>query len=191
MQNAAFLAVLMGAAQLGHAEIAHAQSARAQGPYPQGTYPATQSESLHPQPAYARRATAELQSGSPVSAPARRLVPVAAHDIRRGTVLAAADIAWSDSAVVSPDDSFPVHPGWVARREFRAGEPLDEPGVSRPDLVTSGDLVDVIYSAGGVTIQVRGTAIGSGGRGDHVYVKLENRRRLRAIVSGTNTVKVM
>lgn len=120
-----------------------------------------------------------------------RQTPVAAHEIPRGTVLSAADIAWSDSVVAHVVTRDTVQAGWVARRSFRAGEVLEAPGVSPPDLVTSGNVVSVIYMAPGVAITVRGTAVGSGAKGDEVYVRLDNRRRLRGVVAGANTVRVM
>lgn len=120
-------------------------------------------------------------------------IPVAARDLMRGTVLSASDIRWSDTTLT--DGSVPeaanVAPGWVARRVIHEGEILREPGVALPDLVTAGDAVDVVYSAPGVTIRVRGTAIGRGSKGDDVYVKLDNRRRLRGVVTGPNSVRVM
>ena len=120
-------------------------------------------------------------------------IPVAARDLVRGTVLTAADIAWTDSASTerAARDAMGVSAGWVARRNIRAGEILETPSVSQPDLVSSGDEVDVVYTAPGVTIRVRGTAVGSGAKGDEVYVRLDNRKRLRGIVAAANTVRVM
>lgn len=121
-------------------------------------------------------------------------VPVAARDLMRGTVLSATDIKWTDTTLTdgsTPIAATNVAPGWVARRVIRAGEILQEPGVAKPDLVNAGDAVDVIYSTPGVAIRVRGTAVGRGSKGDEVYVRLDNRRRLRGIVAGPNTVRVM
>ncbi|HEV2642839.1 MAG TPA: flagellar basal body P-ring formation chaperone FlgA [Candidatus Elarobacter sp.] len=123
------------------------------------------------------------------SAPRLR-VPVAARDLARGNVLSASDIAWADTSLATAGRTV-VTPGWIARRAIRAGEVLREPSVSRPDLVASGNAVDVIYTVPGVTIKVRGTAVGNGAEGDEVFVKLENRKRLRGIVAGANTVRVM
>jgi flagellar basal body P-ring formation protein FlgA len=120
-------------------------------------------------------------------------IPVAARDLMRGTVLSATDIKWADTTLT--DGSIPtaanVAPGWVARRVIRAGEILEEPGVAKPDVISAGDAVDVIYSTPGVAIKVRGTAIGRGSKGDEIYVRLDNRRRLRGIIAGPNTVRVM
>ena len=120
-------------------------------------------------------------------------IPVAARNIARGAVLSAGDIKWADTTL--SDGSIPqaakVSPGWVARRVIHAGEILQEPGVAMPDLVRPGDAVDVVYSNAGVAIRVRGTAIGRGVKGEEVYVRLDNRRRLRGIIAGPNTVRVM
>jgi len=121
-------------------------------------------------------------------------VPVAARDLMRGTILSSTDIKWSDTTLTdgsTPTAATSVAPGWVARRVIRAGEILQEPGVAKPDLVSAGDAVDVIYSASGVAVSVRGTAVGRGSKGDEVYVRLDNRRRLRGIIAGPNTVRVM
>lgn len=120
-------------------------------------------------------------------------VPVASRDLTRGVVLSHTDIRWADTtaSVVTSAGADSVTEGWIARRNIRAGEILREPGVSRPDLVTTGDAVDVVYSAPGITIKIRGTAIGSGAEGDEVYVRLDNRKRLRGVVAGVNTVRVM
>ncbi len=131
---------------------------------------------------------AHAQSAAP-----KPKVPVAARDIARGTALSTLDIKWADTTL--SDGSIPqganVAPGWMARRVIHAGEILQEPGVAMPDMVRPGDAVDVVYSTAGVAIRVRGTAIGRGVKGDEVYVRLDNRRRLRGIVAGPNTVRVM
>ena len=123
----------------------------------------------------------------------RNKVPIAARDLMRGAILSSGDIKWADTTLT--DGTIPeaasVAPGWVARRVIRAGEILQEPGVAKPDLIIAGDAVDVIYSTQGVAVSVRGTAIGRGGKGDEVYVRLDNRRRLRGIIAGPNTVRVM
>ena len=132
--------------------------------------------------------TAQAQSSG-----GRNRVPIAARDLIRGAILSSGDIKWADTTL--SDGTIPtptkVVPGWVARRMIRAGEILQEPGVAQPDLISAGDAVDVIYSTPGVVISVRGTAIGRGSKGDEVYVRLDNRRRLRGIIAGPNTVRVM
>ena len=129
-------------------------------------------------------------------------LPTAALDLTRGMKLTASDITWlsADSAIAhgtsltaaeAGGHVTTVEPGWIVRRNFRAGDVLREPGVSRPDLVSTGNAVDVVYHDEGIVVTLKGTAIGSGAEGDEVYVKLDNRRRLRGVVESANTVRVM
>lgn len=119
-------------------------------------------------------------------------IPVAARDLVRGTVLSSSDIKWADTTLSdgSIPDAAKVAPGWVARRVIHAGEVLQEPGVAQPDLISAGDVVDVIYNGPGVSIKTHGTAAGHGKKGDELFVRLDNRRRLHGIITGPNTVMV-
>lgn len=119
-------------------------------------------------------------------------VPVAARDLMRGAVLSSADIKWADTTLSdgSIPDAARVAPGWVARRVIRAGEVLQEPGVAEPDLISAGDVVDVVYTGPGVLIKTHGTALGHGRKGDELFVRLDNRRRLHGIIAAPNTVMV-
>jgi flagellar basal body P-ring formation protein FlgA len=126
-------------------------------------------------------------------ATAKGMVPIAARDLARGAVLSIGDIRWADTTLSdgTTPEAASVAPGWVAHRVIHTGEILQEPSVAQPDLVRAGDAVDVIYATPGVAIRVRGTAVGRGGKGDEVSVRLDNRRRLRGIIAGPNTVRVM
>lgn len=136
-----------------------------------------------------------------VAARVAQRIAIAAHDLPRGAVLSATDISWvedTSSAKVravgrtnASSKVSSVAPGWVARRPIRAGEPLNEPGVGRPDLVTAGDPVDVVYDDEGVRVKLRGIAVGNGAQGDPIYVKLDNRRRLHGVVENTHTVRIL
>jgi flagella basal body P-ring formation protein FlgA len=135
---------------------------------------------------------------------AKSRVAVAARDLARGAVIEAADIAYtSDSATIASwgrgfarpnngvrGNSQSVAAGWVTRRAIRAGEPLIEPSVTRPDLVRAGDPVDVIYIDEGIRIKLSGVAVGNGSKGDEIYVKLDNRRRLRGVIDNAHTVRI-
>jgi len=177
----AFVVALLCCASLADARAVAAQGAR----HLYGATPAQAQATSTP-------ATPTSASTS-MSASASRAgrTPVAAHEIARGTVLAAADIMWSDSVQARAGARDSVEAGWVARRTFRTGEVLEAPGVSPPDLVSSGDAVNVIYTAPGIALTLHGTAVGSGAKGDEVYVRLDNRRRLRGVVAAANTVRVM
>jgi flagella basal body P-ring formation protein FlgA len=123
--------------------------------------------------------------------------PVATHDLARGVTLTANDIRWvadSDGAAGATDqiaqDTSVVAPGWVTRRAIRSGELLTVPSVAHADVITTGDDVEALYQDDTVTLRLKGTAIGSGAVGDHIYVKLDNRRRLRGVITGPHTVRV-
>jgi flagella basal body P-ring formation protein FlgA len=111
-------------------------------------------------------------------------------------MLSASDINWisADSARAmtrSTDITSEVAPGWVARRPIHTGDILRPPSVSKPDLVTTGETVDVVYADTGIKLTLKGTAIGDGKKGDEVYVRLETRKRLRAIVIDDHTVRIV
>lgn len=173
----AFVVALLCCASLADARAVAAQGAR-------HLYGATPAQAT---------STSAMTPASPASPSTSRAgrTPVAAHEIARGAVLAAAAIAWSDSVQARSGARDSVEAGWVARRTFRTGEVLEAPGVSPPDLVSSGDVVNVIYTAPGIALTLHGTAVGSGAKGDEVYVRLDNRRRLRGVVAAANTVRVM
>lgn len=136
---------------------------------------------------------------APSTTPSRIVAghPVATHDLARGVTLTANDIRWvadSDSAAAATDqiaqDTSVVAPGWVTRRAIRSGELLTAPSVAHADVISTGDDVDALYQDDTVTLRLKGTAIGSGAVGDHIYVKLDNRRRLRGVITGPHTVRV-
>ncbi|MEO8623083.1 MAG: flagellar basal body P-ring formation chaperone FlgA, partial [bacterium] len=95
-------------------------------------------------------------------------VPLAAHDIMRGVVLASSDIGYLGNTSVPSTTTTPakLEPaaatdtlvGWTTRRLIAAGEPLRAPAVAPPQLVKSGDLVEVSYQSEGVSITMRGRA---------------------------------
>jgi flagella basal body P-ring formation protein FlgA len=141
-------------------------------------------------------------------------VPIAAHEIARGVVLAAADIGYqlsersADSVTrnaTAPADCGPVRlsdcptvrppqsdtlVGWMTRRLIAAGEPLRAPAVEPPQLVKSGDVVDVVYMGDGVRITMRGRATRSAALGERLTVRMDNQRKLEATVVAAGRVRV-
>jgi flagellar basal body P-ring formation protein FlgA len=110
---------------------------------------------------------------------------VAARGIARGAVLTEADICDEGGGGAGR-----VGPGWVARRVIAAGEPLREPAVGRPQLVRAGEAVDVVWSGGGVTLRVRGTAMGGAVEGERVLVRLDAHRRIEGTAAGAGVVRI-
>jgi flagella basal body P-ring formation protein FlgA len=118
-----------------------------------------------------------------------RTVPVAARALPRGATLSRADFSILPT-VVRPalKDAAAADSGWVTRRPVVAGEPLVEPAVGPPALVTSGQLVSFVAEAEGIRLSIRGTAATAGSLGDRVWVRVESGRRLRGVVTAPATV---
>lgn len=138
--------------------------------------------------------TLGAQTTSVVAPPAaplgvQRTVPVAARALPRGASLSPTDFQVV-SAVVRPAlrNAAAAESGWVTRRPVAAGEPLVEPAVGPPALVTSGQPVSLIAEHQSIRLTVRGTAATSGALGDRIWVRLDAGRRLRGIVTAPATV---
>jgi flagellar basal body P-ring formation protein FlgA len=110
-------------------------------------------------------------------------IPVAARDLPRGVALAAADIASADPAAAS-------RVGWVTRRVIREGEPLREPAVSPPLLVSAGDEVQVVWSDGALELRVKGRATNSATAGGRVSVRVDTTRRFEGVAVGAGLVRI-
>ena len=129
-------------------------------------------------------------------------VAVASHDLARGVVLVTADIGYVPAVLprLAPAAHAPVlyEPaiagdsliGWTTRRLITMGEPLRAPAVVPPQLVKSGDLVDVVYQAAGVVVTMRGKATKSASIGERLVVRMDNQRKLEGTVVGPNRVRV-
>jgi flagella basal body P-ring formation protein FlgA len=142
-------------------------------------------------------AQAPNASASSASAPTsvaaygvERTVPVAVRALPRGASLSSSD--YQVAAVVVRSvlaTAAPAESGWVTRRLVAAGEPLVEPAVGPPALVSSGQPVTFVAEAGSVHLAVRGTAATSGALGDRVWVRMDSGRRLRGTVTAPGTVR--
>jgi flagella basal body P-ring formation protein FlgA len=78
----------------------------------------------------------------------------------------------------------------MTRRLIAAGEPLRAPAVAPPQLVKSGDLVEVSYQADGVSITMRGRASRSAALGERITVRMDNQRKLDATVVAAGRLRV-
>ncbi len=79
--------------------------------------------------------------------------------------------------------------GLVARRTLRAGDIVRDGDVVRPNLVEKNQLVTVVYEAPGLSLALRGKALGNGLEGAIVSVmNLQTKRTLEAVVIGPGRV---
>ncbi len=152
------------------------------------------------------------EGGPSETDPSTDRVAVAAHEIARGATLAAADIAYAPRDVhtrersrgglsnanattntttnttpAAADDSLV---GFTTRRLITAGEPLRAPAVVAPQLVKSGDLVEVVWGQEGIIVTLRGRATRSAGVGERIAVRVDSQRKLEGTVIAAGRVRV-
>ena len=131
-------------------------------------------------------------------------VAVAAHEIARGSTLTAGDIAYAprdahtrersrsatpstNTTPAAADDSLV---GFTTRRLLAAGEPLRAPAVVAPQLVKSGDLVEIVWGQDGIVVTLRGRATRSAGVGERIAVRVDSQRKLEGTVIAAGRVRV-
>jgi flagella basal body P-ring formation protein FlgA len=81
--------------------------------------------------------------------------------------------------------------GMQARRQLRAGQPIRNADLARPDLVQRDQSVTLIYEATGLYLTLRGKALESGTEGDVVNVmNLHSKRTVSGTVTGRGQVSI-
>lgn len=109
------------------------------------------------------------------------------HSLETGDIVRADDLTWStvprapDGAAEDADDLI----GKAAKRPLRSGSVASRRDVSLPQVIKKDDLVYVTYSAGGVTLEMKGKAKGPAAVGDNVdVVNTVSGKVIQAIASG-------
>jgi len=81
--------------------------------------------------------------------------------------------------------------GKAARRVVRAGQPLRNADLMRPEIVQKNDTVMLYYEVPGIVLTMRGKALESGAEGDLVSVlNVNSKRTIQGIVTGPGRVTV-
>jgi flagella basal body P-ring formation protein FlgA len=81
--------------------------------------------------------------------------------------------------------------GMAVRRMLRAGEPLRQADLMRPELVRRDDTVTLTYQVPGMLLTVRGKALQAGAEGETVSVlNLQSKRTVHGTVAGPGRVSV-
>jgi flagella basal body P-ring formation protein FlgA len=122
-------------------------------------------------------------------------IVVPAHDIARGAIVTAADLAYKPLPASQIGDSVVRNAadleGQEARRSLRAGEPLRLADVRHPVLVAKGATVTMIFEAPGISLSATGRALAEGGEGDSITVlNPVSYRQVQATVIAPGTVRV-
>ena len=121
---------------------------------------------------------------------------VALRALARGEIVKAGDVVIERRAKAEFANE-PVAPaaevvGLAARRAVRAGQPLRNADLTKPEIVHRGDLVTLHYEVPGIVISMRGKATESGALGDTVSVLNEqSKRTIQGVVSSPGHVTVV
>jgi len=119
-------------------------------------------------------------------------LPVLAHDVERGDVLAATDFVLEERPLPPGPIAGPGQIlGKEALRRMTAGTLVRSSDVGAPRLVRRGEPVTLVIRAGSLLIRAQGRALGDGGRGDLVrVVALPTSRTLDGVVEGSGSVRL-
>ncbi len=124
------------------------------------------------------------------------MVTVLTRSVVRGDVIAADDLRSERqprnrlAALHAPVDPADVV-GRQARRALRAGQPISASDFARPQVVSRGDVVTVVYRTPALQVTGRGQAQQAGAVGDLVAVlNPQSKRTLHAVVVGAGLVEV-
>lgn len=117
------------------------------------------------------------------------------RSVRRGEVLTRSDVSVerrpraeiSADRINAPDQAI----GLAARQALRAGQPLRETDLKRPELVQRNEAVTLVFEMPGILLTVRGKALETGAGGDVVSVlNLQSKRTVQGVVAGPGRVNV-
>ena len=143
---------------------------------------------MHAQATAAPSQPPSATAGAPLAG-VERSVPVAARALPRGASLTAADYQLATVTVRHAlRSAAAAESGWVTRRAVAPGEPLIEPAVGPPALVTSGQPVTFVAGRDPIRLKIRGTAATAGSLGQLVWVRVDAGRRLRGVVTAPGIV---
>jgi flagella basal body P-ring formation protein FlgA len=120
------------------------------------------------------------------------MIPVAARALARGAILGDSDmtlVPLSSVREAANPSARPALAGWTTRRAVAAGEPLREPAVAPPDMVTAGSAVDLLWRDGDLELRLRGVAANSAPLGGRVAVRV-GRRRFDGIATAAAVVRL-
>jgi flagellar basal body P-ring formation protein FlgA len=112
-----------------------------------------------------------------------------ARSLASGDVVQPEDVVWSQvqahqAPAGAPQDAAEVI-GLSARRAMRAGAPVQSRDLTAPQVIARGDMVQVVYLSGGVSLTVTGRATRNAALGEAVIVtNIESGRAIDAVAVG-------
>ncbi|MDJ1158452.1 flagellar basal body P-ring formation chaperone FlgA [Chelatococcus sp. SYSU_G07232] len=122
-------------------------------------------------------------------------VAVANRSFQRGDVLQASDISFErrtrDGLPSDVLTEVGAIAGQVVKRSLAVGTVMRAGDVHRPEIVTRGDVVTVIYESRGLSLSLRGRAVEGGALGDTVTVQnIQSKRTLQGQVVAPGRISV-
>ena len=122
-------------------------------------------------------------------------VPVPAHRISEGDVIAAADLTTLDQRqdALRSDTAQSASSliGKVAKRNLDINQPVQERFVGMPIVVRRGDRVTMIVTNDGITLTAEGRALSDAGMGETVHLSnAASSKTVDGIVTGPNTAEI-
>lgn len=129
---------------------------------------------------------AALTPASQVRGAATVEVLAYARNIATGETIQPEDVIWTtvqahQAGAGGPDDAEDVI-GLSARRPLRSGAAVRTADLTRPQVIARGDMVDVTYDAGGITLTLRGRALEAATVGEPFRVQnIESGRTIEVV----------
>jgi flagella basal body P-ring formation protein FlgA len=119
---------------------------------------------------------------------------VLTRDIERNELLRSSDLVTErrpKAAVGSDVATRERAVGMQMRKQVRAGQPLKNVDLTKPDLVQRDQNVTLIYESAGLYLTIRGKALEAGAEGDVVNVlNLQSKRTVSGVVIGREQVAI-
>lgn len=118
----------------------------------------------------------------------------ALRDIKRGEEITRKDVAAGSPVNTTPpsrDSSSSISNSFIAKRLIKRGERITAISIRTPHIKLDPTNTKAIYEDEGIRIEIAVTPIGTGSCADTLYVRLPNRRRAKAVITGTNTVALI
>jgi flagellar basal body P-ring formation protein FlgA len=141
----------------------------------------------------ARSPTAIPRSSTPDVAPTT--IAVLSRALARGASIEASDVVWMDAPTSTPRDAIAdpdMLVGKSAKRALMANTPLRAADVMETPAVRRGEMVTLMFEAGGLRLSVRGRAMADAGVGSVIKVlNPQSNKTLDAMVEGQGIVRVL
>ena len=116
-----------------------------------------------------------------------------ARNLNAGEIVQPSDIVWARAAAGPADAPRGAEAviGMAARRPLKAGDPVLAHDVAPPIVIKPGDMVEVVYADGGITLTLLAKALASAAVGDSLNVlNPASKKVIEAVATGPDQAVV-